>query len=203
VTTKTTPAVSGEVIEADEAPKSLQVVSHDVSGLDNTKALKAIAKKVKAEFGKGIDAQFAIGHLLVEARALFPQDVAFGKWFGEQEFPFALRTGHRLREAAEREPEVREWLAGQSAQTDRSVSGALQAINVERDAEGRIPKDVQKRVQALFEDEPQPMSPYPAFQTALANLNLQVLTVEELASLAVDIKSLIEAYQSEKARRTA
>jgi hypothetical protein len=205
-----TEAIEGEVITEDEAPTDAVVVSEDtdVAVVDNSKALKAIAKKVKAQFDKGIDAQFAIGHLLNEARTLIPGDAQFGRWLSEQEFGFSRPTAHRLAEAATREPEVREFIAARSTLNggkDIGVPTAIMYLNAGPTDEGM--EELQatgKRVRDLIaEDNDEPMSAYPAFKAALEALNLQVLTVEELTDLAGDIQSLAVAYKAEKTRRSA
>ncbi len=76
-------------------------------------ALSDIALDIKSEWGKGLDAQFAIGRLLEQARSQFAddEDIGFGKWLAEQEFPFSRNTAWRLREASKQEPAVREFIA--------------------------------------------------------------------------------------------
>lgn len=74
--------------------------------------LDSIAADIKAEYGKGVESQFAIGRLLAEAWAMFRGDkVAYGRWMQLQDFEFHRNTGQLLRLAAEREPEVRAYLA--------------------------------------------------------------------------------------------
>lgn len=194
-------ALVGEVIVPDEAPESAVAV------VDNSKALSAIAKKVATQFGKGLDTQFAIGHLLNEARALLPGDTEFGKWVAEQSFGFSRPTAHRLQQAALREPEVREFIAARSAQSegksDISPTWAVQLMDKQADEEGRVPKEVQKRVQALFEEEPEPQSGFGAFRAAAEALNLQTLTVDELGEFASLIQTLVAGYGEERKRRSA
>jgi len=206
VTKTTSPAVEGEVIEADEAPANAVVVSEAAPTALPEKRLKAIATSIRREFGKGIDSQFAIGHLLNEARALNPGDREFGQWYKEQGFMFSQPTASRLMAAANREPEVREFIAAHSETNGRdiSVNYAIEKLNAgtKPDSDDEL-QAMGKRVRDLIaEDEAEPHSPYPAFQKALANLNLQVLTVEELTSLAGDIQALAVAYKAEKARRS-
>lgn len=208
------PAVEGEVIDANDAPSDAVVVSEPVEGepVKSTavakpeKRLKAIAVKVRTEFGKGLDSQFAIGHLLDDARNLLPSDTEFGKWLDEQNFPFRRVTALRLRQAAQRESEVREFIAARSETNGRDISAnyAVELLNAGPKDEGEDELQATgKRVRDLMEDEAEPKSAYPAFHTALGNLDLQVLTIEELTSLATDIQTLAVAYKAEKARRSA
>lgn len=82
--------------------------------------LVVIAEGIRSEYGKGIEAQFAIGRLLVEARELFRADQEFGAWFNAQNFPFVRSVGYNLRVGALREAEVRALLASR-ATTDKEV----------------------------------------------------------------------------------
>lgn len=194
-----TPALTGEVIIPEE---TAVVVAEPIVPV---KALNAIAKKVKAEFGKGIDAQFAIGRLLNEARALLPSDPEFGKWVAEQNFGFSQPTAIRYRQAAEREPEVRAFIATHSAQngkaSDISPTWAVQLMNKNAEQAGRLSPAVQKRVQSLFADEVEPTNGFPAFKAAAESLDLQVLTLDELVEFAGILQVLAASYKDEKARR--
>lgn len=58
-----------------------------------------------------------------------------------------------------------------------------------------------RRVQALFKDEPAPENGLAAFRDAAVELNLQVLTLDELTEFAGIIKSLAAAYGDERVRR--
>lgn len=106
--------------------------------------LDLISADIKAEWGKGIDSQFAIGHLLIKARQQFAADIEYGRWLRSQFFPFSYETANRMRNAALREPEVREFIAGLSRSTDRreiSVTTAITYMNDGR-VEGGRKKDV-------------------------------------------------------------
>jgi hypothetical protein len=93
--------------------------------------LDLIAGRIRAAWGKGIEAQFEVGRELMQARAKFDEpgratgigkesaDALFGQWFRAQEFPFGRQTAWELRVAAEREGEVRSFLAA-VAQRDSS-----------------------------------------------------------------------------------
>lgn len=199
-------AVAGEVIVPGEATQAelAVAVTTKVNERQVAKRLDAIATSINKEFGKGIDAQFAIGRLLLEARSLMPSDPAFGQWFDQQNFPFSRPTATRLRQAAEREDEVRAFIAerGESVR-EVSVSGALQALNVGAQEEGRVPREAQRRVKELLADVPAPVNGFLTWQAATEQLDLQTLTVEELGQFAALLKSLVDGYQAERARRTA
>lgn len=200
LTRRKTKALVGEVIVPDEAPETAVAV------VDNSKALSSIAKTIRKEFGKGLDSQFAIGHSLIEARALLQDNIGFGKWLDEQAFPFSRVTAGRLREAAEREAEVRSFISERTASggSDIGPVTAIARLNAAPKDEGNEELQAMgKRVQALFKDEPEPESGFAGWLAVTQALNLQTLTVEELGDLASAIKTLVEGYQAEKARRSA
>lgn len=104
--------------------------------------LEVIAEAIKAEYGKGIEAQFTIGRLLLEARRQFDAagggtgvdspNVLFGRWLDQQNFPFSKSVAYRLRIGAEREPEVRALLVQpiqrEQGGPERTVSGMVQRL---------------------------------------------------------------------------
>lgn len=88
--------------------------------------LDELASEVRSEYRRSrdaliesIDAYFAIGHALSEARTMLPSDPAFGAWFKAQEFGFSRQWAYTLRSAAENEPAVRR------AVTTQVVTGAV------------------------------------------------------------------------------
>lgn len=99
--------------------------------------LDRIAADIKAEWGKGIESQFAIGRKLMEARAEFDRpgkatgigkesaDALFGQWFRAQEFPFGRQTAWELRVAAEKEDEVRAFLTAVASSDTRKREGDI------------------------------------------------------------------------------
>lgn len=90
-------------------------------------SLERIATDIKAEYGKGIEAQFAIGRLLNEAYALFGNTQDYGHWFAEQDFQFGKTVARLLRAGADREDEVRLLLASRkSGSRDISVQTAVE-----------------------------------------------------------------------------
>ena len=168
-----------------------------------------IVEDIKAEWGKGIESQFVIGHMLIEARSLMPSDPEFGKWLAVQSFPFSRQTAHRLRQAAEREPEVRAFIASRSEQSGKDISPtwAIQSLNVRAANEDKVDPSSVKRVQQLFKDaeaEAQAEACTPAFATfkgAWAGLDLAQLPTEELVEFAGIVKEQVAAYNAEKLRR--
>lgn len=91
--------------------------------------LEVIAYDINVEWGKGIDAQFAVGRLLLEARTIIESDKLFGQWLDAQPFGFSRQTAGRLREAAEREPEVRAFIATRSERSGKDI-GVPEAIKL-------------------------------------------------------------------------
>lgn len=167
--------------------------------------LAGIAEDIKAEWGRGIEAQFAIGRLLMDARAMFPgkeQDKAFSRWLKAQEFPFGQTQAWRLRSAAEREPEVRAYLAAHATRTGKpgpelGIAGAI--VYMARDAKTER------------EEKVDPVDPaYAALRTA-RNLILGnedeptnafvTMHLDDLAKSAGFIKELAAAYTEAKAAR--
>jgi hypothetical protein len=186
-------AMAGQTVSPAEATVAKSLLAKTGTPLER------IAENIREEWGKGIDAQFAVGHRLIEARDMFPQDVEFGKWFKSEDFPFQLRTAHRLREAAAREPEVRALLSGQSAQTDRSVSGAVQLLNAG-------PKEDAGEIIPVTDETPMDRS-YAALRDATYGIigtdeepknTFLSMHVDDLAKCAGFIKALATAYNEAK-----
>jgi hypothetical protein len=102
--------------------------------------LDRIADDIMSAWSGGIEAEFRIGHLLAEAaeltdplmRTVGPdgrvKGSPFGDWFRAQGFPFTIRTAHRLRTAAEREPEVRAYIAAHTGR-DMGVNTAIARLS--------------------------------------------------------------------------
>lgn len=93
--------------------------------------LEALASRVRAEYrrskeaiGEAVDAYFAIGQCLMEARAALADNQSFGAWMRLQEFGFTRQWALVLRTAAEHEPEVR------AALTSQLVNGG--ALNLDK-----------------------------------------------------------------------
>jgi N6-adenosine-specific RNA methylase IME4 len=92
-----------------------------LTGAEVLPDLDDLASTVRREYrrsrealGEAIDAYFAVGHALLEARRHFGEnDKAFGAWFNAQEFGFSRQWALVLRTAAEHEPGVRYVLTTQ------------------------------------------------------------------------------------------
>lgn len=163
----------------------------------NPKRLVTIASTIRKEFGKGIDAQFAIGHLLREARAMFPADRDFGNWVREQSFPFTNQTAWNLRMAAEREPEVREYIDGLKAVGDRNIGVTTAFTELNRDKQ---PADRVKAVQELLGPE-KDTTAFVKFRNAAAALDVTQLPDDELIELAGIVKTIAAEYNAEREAR--
>jgi len=83
------------------------------------------ARKAATEI---VDVYFAIGHQLKKARSLIEGDKEFGWWFDAQDFGFSPRWGHRLRQAAENESEVRALLGSQLLGGSVNIEKAVKAV---------------------------------------------------------------------------
>lgn len=92
----------------------------EIVELTEDEHLEALASRVRAEYrrsreamGEAVDAYFAIGTCLMEAREALPSTQAFGEWFRVQEFGFTTQWAGILRQAAEYEPFVRKAIETQ------------------------------------------------------------------------------------------
>ena len=164
--------------------------------------LDRIAVDIKSAWDRGVEAQFEVGRLLVLARAEFPDTQGFGSWMQAQEFPFGRRTAGYLREAAEREPEVRAFIADRQLSAGRDIGPvtAMKYMNA-------TPKPV-AAIEAYAPVDPA----YDALRTAY-NLILQVVDgeptgnafltmhVDDLGSSAARLREIATAYnEAAKAR---
>lgn len=76
------------------------------------------------------EADLTMGRALLEARSRFPSDRQFGQWFTAQRFGFSRQWSLSLREAAEREPEVRALLTSYLSEgREPSLARALQSLH--------------------------------------------------------------------------
>ncbi len=157
---------------------------------------------IRKEFGKGIDAQFAIGNLLIEAHVLMPDDRVYGRWVAEQNFPFRKGTAFLLQRGAEREDEVRAFIAARVQENERDIGVPYAMQLLDKPADDRQPKDRVKALQDLLGDEPE-TSTFVKFRAAAEALDVSQLATEELVELAGIIQSLVGAYNVEKAARKA
>lgn len=112
--------------------------------------LDRIADDIRAEWGKGIESQFAIGRLLNEAAAFLASsayppvgeygrrgDEAYSRWRAEQQFQFGRGTAHLLRVGAQNEDKVRAFIEGrvQGHERDLGVPWAVQLLTAKTPAE--------------------------------------------------------------------
>lgn len=175
--------------------------------------LDEIAAAIMSSWSRGIDEEFAIGHLLREAADLFPPmsrskdeggkqaGSPFGDWVRSQGFPFTMKTAYRLRTAAEREPEVRAFIEEHKANSGRDL-GVNTAIT--RLLDDRVPADRVAAVQELVGIETDPPI-YTSFVDASSRFvaGISQLPDDALASSAKVIQSLATAYSDERSRRQA
>jgi hypothetical protein len=200
-------AVAGEVVDAAPATKNVTpgadtaLVATESTTVSNV-SLKRIANGIRKEWGRGIDAQFAIGRLLGQARAAFPADKEYGHWLKEQAFPFTYQTAWNLRMGAEREDEVRAYIAlnasGEQSR-DIGVTTAIKELTAKSTAsdDDRQPADRVKAVQDLVGPEKE-SSAFVKFEKAAAALDLTQLADEELVAIAGIVKDLAAAYNAER-----
>ncbi len=80
---------------------------------DLASAVRREYRRSREALGEAVDAYFAVGHALLEARRQLPSNDAFGAWFNAQEFGFSRVWAHTLRTAAEHEPQVRVAIVSQ------------------------------------------------------------------------------------------
>lgn len=204
-------AVTGEVIVPGEATQAelATAVTATVQAKQVAKRLATIATAIRKEVGKGNDAMFAIGRLLVEARGLMPSDKEFGKWVEAEGFGISQPQAYMLRQAAEREDEVRAFIADRSAASggrDINPVSAIKLLNARpKDDDGPSSEEraAGKRVRELLADVPAPVNGFLTWQAATEQLDLTTLTVEELGQFGLILKALVEGYQAERKRRTA
>lgn len=107
-----------------------------LTGAEVLPDLDDLASTVRREYrrsrealGEAVDAYFAVGHALLEARRQLPSDQEFGAWFNAQEFGFSRQWAHTLRTAADNEPQVRAAVASQLATgKGPSIEKAVKAV---------------------------------------------------------------------------
>lgn len=177
--------------EADNARRMLEAMPET--------RLEVISGDIKDEWGKGIEAQFAIGRLLSEARSLMPgveNDIAFGEWFKSQDFPFSQQQARRLRYGAEHEAEVRAFIAATTSTRgpDMSVPTAVEYMK-------RRAKIVAQLAEGTYVEPT--TSAYGAFEKAAKDLwdAMPQLPNDELAGVAQLVGSLVDRYQTVRGSR--
>lgn len=182
-----------------ESPAEAAVAATKLANMPES-TLEAIVRDINEEFGKGVESSFAIGRLLIKARDLLTQDIAFGKWFKEQDLPFGLRTAQRLRWAAENEKAVRA-LIGTTSKSDREV-GVVTAVQLLTAPAKHKAADVGETAPV----DPAYSALRNAFNVILApNMDGEPqsnaflgMHVEDLAKSAGFIKALAKAYNEAK-----
>lgn len=172
--------------------------------------LEVIADEVRDEWGRGIDTQFRVGHLLIEAKAIMPATQDFGAWLDVQDFPFGRKTAGTLREAAGREPEVRAFIADRNARSGQDIgpTWAVRLLNAgpKPVADGTDDDDAGELIPvtdatpsdpayALLRDATQAIV---GTEEAPGNAFLS-MHVDDLAKCAGYIKDLATAYNAAKA----
>jgi hypothetical protein len=163
-----------------------------------------IAEQIKAEWGKGVEAQFAIGRLLSEARAQFVGDKEFGRWFASQDFPFSRQTAWELRSGAEREPEVRGFIADHAHSHGRDIGivWALQLMNAKPKPGAALvgpTADTDQDYAALRAAHSRILVVVDGVETGNKFLTMHV---EDLSKSAILLKELIAAYQQARTMMT-
>lgn len=186
--------------------------------------LERIASDIKSRWVQSIDSQFEIGRLLIEAATLFPPMVRnqpggrsgpkgspYSEWFMSQDFPFGMRTAWRLREAAEREDEVRAFITQRSVLNFESTGRVYELMPTSAvDLMNRKPKPIE----ALPAEATTPSNPAYAALRAARNAILSPnedgeptrnafldMHVDDLSASAVIIKELALAYNEAKNAR--
>ena len=164
-------------------------------------SLDSIAAAIREEWGRGIDAQFAIGRLLIEARAMHADDMAFGRWLTAQDLPFDRHMAYKFREATIREPAVRAIIAGRtySRQATSSIAATYDTMT-------RKPKPL-----AIDTGPTPPVDPaYAALRAArfailgtdAAPINaFTTMHVDDLRESAATLTALVAAYQAARRER--
>lgn len=115
--------------------------------LDADEYLDALADRIRVEYRRGkaaavdiIDASFAIGRCLLEAREALPSNQAFGQWTRAEKFEFTRQWAHKLQQAAKYEAAVRDALSsqldnGQAPNLDKAIKQVTAALGGGRDGQ--------------------------------------------------------------------
>lgn len=165
------------------------------------RSLNSIARDIHKYVGKGHDALFAVGRLLLEARTVITSDREFGQWVSDQHIGMSQTTVHRLMVAAAREDEVRAFIAESSA-TGRDI-GPVTAVALLKAG----PKAEPKAKPDSDDDQPAPVTSksganwFEPWRDLTLQADLQALDVEQLTEFATVLKGAVSAYQTERNRR--
>jgi hypothetical protein len=172
---------------------------------DTRPRLDIIADEVRAEWGKGIEAQFSIGRLLAEAYTLFDgNDKGYGQWVAAQKFPFKGTVARLLRAGSEREDEVRQYLAHRTSdgQSDISVQTAVAYLSAGNGKQvASRPNPEVEPVTDTTPVDPAYAALRQAHQLIVEGGAFSTMHVDDLAKCAAYIKALAGAYNEAKASR--
>lgn len=205
--TKTRRQKVAAMAEQSASPAEAEVAKAMLATMaDDRPRLEVLADDVRTEWGKGIDAQFAVGKSLSEAYSILNNDkVAFGRWVAEQAFPFDQSTGYLLRIGYEREPEVRGFIANHGLVHERELSVTTATKRL-------IAGPKKSHTELTGEVEPvtdtTPVDPaYAALRTAhrliVEEGGFVNMHVEDLVKCAGFIKDLAAEYTVAKSTRSA
>jgi hypothetical protein len=106
-----------------------------------------------------------VGALLIEARAQFPSDPLYGRWFEEQEFGFTPQWGGRLRRLAEDRPAV-------VALLDSALSGSGKLPGVDTLLALLNPPTPQAQSEGLDVDRPDPIYQPDHLRSAVVEISI-------------------------------
>jgi len=165
------------------------------------RSLDEIAESIRSHWRATEDDRFAIGRDLLEARAQFPGDREFGRWFVAQRFPFAQTWARLLQASARREAEVRDVLSTQLLSTGRTdfAKAVRQVIASSRDpVADKATADI---IEALHSEDDTPL--FVAFRDACEAFIAGVaqMPTDELYKIAPLVQRVIEAYGAAKSDR--
>jgi hypothetical protein len=165
--------------------------------------LERIATDIKVEWGKGIESQFAIGHMLSEAYNLLSggDKQAFGRWFRAQNFQFDQPYAYRLRIAAERESDVRAYLAANADHAQLHGRRPIESITTVIQQWAAKPKPPVADVGPTVPVDPAFAALREAHRLIVDGDAFLTMHIDDLHASAGFIKELVAAYQEAKARR--
>jgi hypothetical protein len=178
-----------------------------------------VAERIREEFGKGIEAQFAIGRLLNEAAAFLASDQypangefgrrgdeAYSRWVAAQGFPFKRGTAHLLRTGQQREDEVRALIAGRVQENERDIGVpyAVQLLTAPPTPPTQTPiaKQARKDLKEALHSEddiPEVVAWLSATDTLIAFTD--AVPVAELKAIGEKAQALIAWFNQQKEQR--
>ncbi len=199
--TKTRREKVAAMADQSASPEEAKVAQAKLATMQKPR-LDVIADEVKAEFGKGLDAQFAIGRLLTEAWDLLNHDKkVYGRWLAEQAIPLARSNIYYLRIGAEREPEVRAFIT-ERLLVDEQELGVITATK--RLLAPQQPKPGTGEVLPVTDTTPVHRA-YDAMRTAhrllVTESGFEDMHVDDMTKVAGFITDIVEAYKAERGKR--